>query len=112
MNTSKKATGREGERKRERGRERVILFLDNTVKIPLPPDRFAIFHLMLTMSLCQVQKHEIPVESSISATTATSPYSSIMAAANRMALDLNQERASRLAMEAVDLADAGQLEVG
>jgi hypothetical protein len=36
----------------------------------------------------------------------------MMAAAHRMARDLDQERASRLAMEAVNLADAGQVEVG
>jgi hypothetical protein len=64
------------------------------------------------MSFCQVQNHEFPVEPLMLATAATSTYSSMMAAAHRMARDLDQERASRLAMEAVNLADAGQVEVG
>jgi hypothetical protein len=63
------------------------------------------------MSLCQVQNHEIPVEHLILATAATSTYSSIMAAVTRMTRDLDQERASKLATEAVDLADAGHIEV-
>lgn len=72
--------------------------------------------LPLTMSLCQVQSvqnhHATPVDPLIIATAAaSSTYSSIMAAVNRMALDLNQERASKLANEAVDLADSGQVEV-
>ncbi len=67
------------------------------------------------MSICQVQNHENPVEPLILATTAataaTSTYSSIMAAVNRMTRDVVEERASRLATEAVDLANTGQLEV-
>jgi hypothetical protein len=66
---------------------------------------------MLTMSLCQVQNHENPVEPFILATSATLPCSSMMAALNRMTRDFDEERASRLAAEAVDLANTGQLEV-
>ena len=64
------------------------------------------------MALCQVQNHESPIEPLILATTPTSTYSSLMAAVNRMTRDIDEERASRLATEAVDLANAGQLEVG
>ena len=64
------------------------------------------------MSLCQLQNHENPVESLILATAATSTYSSLMAAVNRMTRDMDEERATKLAVEAVDLANAGQLEVG
>jgi hypothetical protein len=63
------------------------------------------------MSFCQVQSHEVAVKPLILATTGTSTYSSLMAAVTRMTQDWDQERASKLAMEAVDLANAGQVEV-
>lgn len=62
------------------------------------------------MALCQVQNHESRVEPLILATTPIST-SSLMATVNRMTRDVVEERASRLATEAVDLANAGQLEV-
>lgn len=46
------------------------------------------------------------------AAAAESPSPSTMAALTRMTQVLDQERASRLAMEAVDLANAGEVEVG
>jgi hypothetical protein len=67
--------------------------------------------LLLTMSICQVQNHEIPVEPLVLVTATPSTYSSIMAAVTRMTRDWDQERASKLAMEAIDLSDAGQVEV-
>jgi hypothetical protein len=63
------------------------------------------------MSLCQAQNHENPVESFVLASAATSSHSPIMAALNRITRDFDEERASRLAAEAVDLANSGQLEV-
>jgi hypothetical protein len=64
------------------------------------------------MSLCQVQNHENPVEPFNLASAATSNHSHIMAALNRITRDFDEERASRLAAEAVVLANSGQLEVG
>jgi hypothetical protein len=64
------------------------------------------------MTSCQLQKHELPsVEPLMLATAARPAHSSIMAAITRMTRDLEQERASKMALESVDLADAGQLEV-
>lgn len=63
------------------------------------------------MALCQVQNHASRMEPLILVSTPTSTYSSLMAAVNRMTRDIDEERASRLATEAVDLANAGQLEV-
>lgn len=65
----------------------------------------------LTMSLCQMQNHELSVNPLVLAPTRASTYSSVMAAVTKMTQDWDQERASKLAMEAIDLADAGQLEV-
>jgi hypothetical protein len=63
------------------------------------------------MSVCQAQNHEVHVDPLNLATATNSPYPSIMAAVHRMTQDMDQERASRLAMEAVELANAGQVEV-
>ena len=63
------------------------------------------------MASCQVQNHELPSVAPFMPAAAGPAHSSIMAAITRMTQDLEQERASKLALEAVDLADAGQVEV-
>ena len=63
------------------------------------------------MSCSQLRNHELSLEPLIFLPAAKQVHPSLMAAVTRMTRDLAQERASKLANEAIDLANDGQVEV-
>lgn len=73
--------------------------------------RFLHLFPLLTMSLCQGQNYDISVPRLIVANATPPSYSSLLATVHRMTQDMEKERASKLAMDAINLANVGQVEV-
>lgn len=63
------------------------------------------------MSSCQLQSHESSLNPLHLKPAGKQVPFSLMAAVRRMTQDLEQQRASALAREALNLANAGQIEV-